>query len=83
MARRNGIEEALVVVLIEAGLTYSIDRTRGHPVIRFQVNGKKLQYFYPGTPTCPRSQANNVACLRRLIRQAQNESVRTVSTSAR
>lgn len=83
MARRNQIEDALVRILVDLGIPYSVDHTRVHPVIRFQVGAAKLQYFFPGTPTCPRALANSTSGLRRLIRQAQNECVRAASASAR
>lgn len=79
MARRNPIEEALRQVLLEEGATeISLDVTRCHSVFYFVVAGVKCMYFFPKTPTCPRSLPNNVAGVRRMIREAKTKA----STSA-
>lgn len=80
MARR-GIQAVLEAELRAQGVAYTINRKGKHPRLQFTVCGIKCLYFFPGTPSCPRAEANSLAGVRRMIRDAQTKaSVQTRSS---
>lgn len=71
MARRNPIEQALARELDDRRVPYWIDHSRPHVVVHFESHSKRMQLFFPKTPSCSRALVNSLTTLRRMLRQAE------------
>lgn len=68
--RSNPVYQAVERVLDRAGIEFTVDQTHRHPRLCFDLNGKKINFVIPATPSDFRSPMNSVAQLKRMLRSA-------------
>lgn len=74
---KNECLDAVAAVLDEAGIAYTIGHGGKHYRIDFEVNGRRCRTTCPVTPSDHRAALNGASQVRRIIRQAQEETDQT------
>ncbi|WP_246695436.1 Bro-N domain-containing protein [Methylobacterium sp. P1-11] len=70
---KNDCLDAVTAVLDELGIAYAVGRGGKHHRIDFEVNGRRCRTTAPVTPSDHRAALNGASQVRRIIRQAQEE----------
>lgn len=71
--KSNDCLEAVTAVLDEAGIAHTVGHGGKHYRIDFEVNGRRCRTTCPVSPSDHRAALNGAAQVRRIIRQAQEE----------